>query len=136
MSDEEFDELWNRACQWDSPAIRTHEGDAALHDAIVFHGSVVNGGLLDAVENYARDEGYPLARVVRSYRSLGLGRTADLVERAHREHVELAALPYDQERSGRVEERVDRSYDLDDAALSAAARAAVEASPGRFAPLG
>ncbi|WP_432573585.1 hypothetical protein [Kineococcus sp. SYSU DK005] len=37
MTDEEFDALWNRACEWDAPAIRTHRGDegfsAAADDA-------------------------------------------------------------------------------------------------------
>ncbi|WP_049821359.1 DMP19 family protein [Kineococcus radiotolerans] len=134
MTDEEFDALWNRACEWDAPAIKTHRGDEALHVALTFHGSVMNGGLLDAVENYGEDLEYPLPRVLQAYRFLGLDAVASIIERARQEYEELAGAD-GQVHDDLTAERVDASYSLDGDALSAAARAVVEASPNGFAPL-
>ncbi|MCI2237221.1 hypothetical protein MO973_04060 [Paenibacillus sp. TRM 82003] len=134
MTDEHFDALWNRACEWDAPAIRTHRGDEALHVALTFHGSVMNGGLLNAVESYGEDREYPLPRVLQAYRFLGLEDVASVIEQVRQEHEVLAAAD-DETRTDVPEERIDASYPLDDEALSAAARAAAEASPQSFAPI-
>ncbi|NAZ85477.1 DMP19 family protein [Kineococcus indalonis] len=136
MLDDDFDALWNRACRWDSPAVRTHEGDAALHVALTFHGSVVNGGLFDAVQNHREDPEHPLPRVLQAYRFLGLDDVAATVDAARRRHEELAPTPDDEARWGAAEEQVDASCVLDDEGLGAAARAAVRARPHSFAPLG
>ncbi|WP_337060823.1 DMP19 family protein [Kineococcus sp. G2] len=133
MTDEEFDALWNRACEWDAPAIKTHRGDEALHVALTFHGSVMNGGLLNAVETYAEDPEYPLPRVLQAYRFLGLDAVASIIERARQEYEEVVGAD-GQMHEDVPEERIDASYPLDDDALSVAARAAVEASPNSFAP--
>ena len=134
MTDDEFDALWNRAGEWDAPAIRTHRGDDALHVALTFHGSVMNGGLLDAVENHGEGPEHPLLRVLQAYRFLGLDDVASIIERARQEHEELAGA--DGSTGGDLAaERIDASYPLDGDALGAAARAAVEAFPHSFAPL-
>ena len=136
MSGEAFEALWNRACQFDSPAISTHEGDAALHVALVFHGSVVNGGLLDAVESYGSDGNYPLPRVLRAYRFLGLDDLAQNIEAARREFEELSGAEHDPARWGQAEDRCNASYPLDDQRLVDAARAGTTRTPGSFAPVG
>ena len=134
MTDEEFYALWNRATEWDAPAIKTHRGDEALHVALTFHGSVMNGGLLNAVETYGDDREYPLPRVLQAYRFLGLEDVASVIERARQEYEDLSAAD-DEACWDASEKRIDSSYPLDDEALSAAVRAAVEASPQSFAPL-
>ena len=135
VTDEQFSTLWNRACQWDSPAIKTHRGDEALHVVLTFHGTVQNGGLLHAVETHGDDPGdYPLPRVLQAYRFLGLQDVASTIEQARREYESYRATA--DETSGEVlEERIDASYLLDYDALEAAVRATLQASPRSFAPL-
>lgn len=130
MNDQDFDELWNRACGFDSPALRTHPGDAALHVALVFHGSVMNGGLLDAVQTYSEDEEYPLPRVRQAYAYLGLEETAHAIEQAQREAAELTVTDLED-----AEARVDATYALEDGDLERAARRSIDRSPDAFAPL-
>ena len=133
MTDEEFSALWNRACEWDAPAVRTHRGDGALHAVLTFHGSVQNGGLLDAVENYGEDGEYPMTRVLAAYRYLGLHDVASLLEAARREYVDLTAAG--DERLGDAEERLNGTYTLDYDTIEAAVRATLQAHPEDFAPL-
>ncbi|GAA0311440.1 hypothetical protein GCM10009528_31150 [Kineococcus aurantiacus] len=135
VTDEEFDALWNRACEWDAPAIRTHRGDEALHVVLTFDGSVHNGGLLNAVATYGEDPEYPLPRVLQAYRFLGLEDAASIIARARQEFEGFSAMA-DDARGDVAEERINASYVLDSGALSAAVRATVQASPQSFAPLG
>ena len=138
MTEEELDALWNRACEWDAPAIRTHRGDEALHVVLTFDGSVNNGGLLDAVETYGEDREYPLARVLQAYRFLGLQEAASIIARARQEFEDFSATAEDVRggvRGDVPEERINASYLLDTGALRAAVRATVQASPQSFAPL-
>ena len=134
MTNEELDALWNRACEWDAPAIRTHRGDEALHVVLTFDGSVNNGGLLDAVETYGEDRDYPLSRVLQAYRFLGLEDAASTITRARQEFEDFSAMA-DDARGDVAEERINASYLLDTGALRAAVRATVQASPQSFAPL-
>lgn len=128
MTDDDFTELWNRACGFDEPAFGTHRGDEALHVAIVFHGRVMNSGLSDAVDGHGEDEVYPLPRVVEAFDLLGLAGTGEVIRRAHEERLAAQDL-------GEAEERIDGTYLLDDEALEAAARRTVDRSPDAFAPL-
>lgn len=130
MSDDDFNELWNRACGFDSPALRTHPVDEALHVALVFHGSVMNGGLLDAVQTYSEDDEYPLPRVRQAYSYLGLDETAQAIDRAQREVTELTQTDLED-----AEARIDGTYTLEDDDLERAARSCVERAPDVFAPL-
>lgn len=130
MNDHDFDELWNRACGFDSPALRTHPGDEALHVVLVFHGSVMNGGLLDAVHIYSEDEEYPLPRVRQAYAYLGLEETARAIDQAQREVTELAENDLED-----AEERINSSYALEDDDLQRAARSSIDRAPDAFAPL-
>ena len=130
MSDDDFFELWDRACGFDPPALRTHPGDEALHVALVFHGSVMNGGLLNAVQTYPDDEEYPLPRVRQAYDYLGLHEITRAIDQAQRESVEL-----DDAGLGDAEARIDATYTLDDDALMRVARDCIDRSPDAFAPL-
>ena len=137
VTDEELDALWNRACEWDAPAIRTHRGDEALHVVLTFDGSVNNGGLLDAVETYGEDREYPLSRVLQAYRFLGLEDAASIITRARQEFEDFSAMADDVRgdvRGDVAEERINASYVLETGALRAAVRATVQASPQSFAP--
>lgn len=129
MSDDDFNEVWNRACGFDSPALRTHPGDEALHVALVFHGSVMNGGLLDAVQSYRDDEEYPLPRVQQAHTYLGLDATAQVIDHARREVLELADSDLEA-----AEGRIDATYTLEDDSLERAARSSIDNTPGAFAP--
>lgn len=130
MSEDQFDALWNRACGFDSPALRSHPGDEALHVALVFHGSVMNGGLLNAVETYGSDEVYSLPRVQQAYSYIGLDEPAQAIKQARRELLELAESDLEN-----AEGRIDASYALEDEDLVRAARSTVDRTPEAFAPL-
>ncbi|WP_432497799.1 DMP19 family protein [Kineococcus gypseus] len=138
VSDADFDALWNRAS---TPMLITdpdYDGDAVLHVALTFHGMVMNAGLLGTLDAYEDELNYPLPWVLQAYRALGLPITAALIEQAQREHQDLAALPEGDEAAARWDEaeaRIDATYTLDDAALSRAARAFIDAEPHTFAPL-
>lgn len=124
-----FDELWNRACEV-STVTAPHQGDHALHTVLVFHGSVMNGGLLDAVEQYGSDPTYPLPVVLGAYRFLGMADLADRVE-----HVRIPspdAAPEDRETA---EEQVNAVYDLDDSRLEQVVRQHVHDHPAEYGPL-
>ena len=126
------DEVYDRALQYERSL--SAQGDRALRDLLTFHGSVENGGLLDAVENYAKDEAFPVARVIDAYRYFGLEALASLISECLGER--LAVGEEDWAAGERLEFRFDPQYMLDDKDLTGALRKRVATSPGDFAPTG
>lgn len=134
-----IDQIWNRAVEFDSPAEATAPGDAALHRILVFHGTVQNGGLLNAVEISNDDDSYPTDDVVEAYRFFGLEATAGAIEHAATEQAELAADEegdVDDETMEEAEERIDASYHLEDSDIEDALVTTAQSDPEAFAPVG
>lgn len=138
LSQDAIDQIWNRAVEFDSPAQATAPGDAALHTAIVFHGTVMNGGLFNAVESYAIDETYPIDDIVEAYRFFDLESTAAAIERAASEQQELAANEnddIDDDALEEAEERIDAMYHLEDSDIEDALVMALQRDLEAFRPL-
>lgn len=125
------DEIWSRALDLDSPAAATHPGDAALLTVLTFHGLVMNGGLLNAVELHLNDDVYPVDAVVDAYRFFGLEDAAGAIDNAVLEQREL----HDDEDEDDAEERIDATYTLDDTDIEDALRVALANDPEVFAPV-
>lgn len=133
---EQVDSVWNRALDLDSPRDAGAAGDAALHTVLVFHGTVMNGGLFKAVESYADDETYPVDEVVEAYRFFDLETTAAAIERAAAEHEELVANEdddIDDEAMEEAEERINGMYHLEDSDVEDALVMALQRDPDSFA---
>lgn len=77
-----LDQIWNRAVDGEGEG----DGDLALAAALVLHGMVMNGGLLDALESIDPEE---LAEAKEGFRWLGLDGVADLVIRVEAEATDL-----------------------------------------------
>ena len=120
-------DIWERALDYDVEL--SAPGDVALRDVLTFDGSAQNGGLVDAVESYLQDEEFPLARVVDSYRFLGMDATAALVDGA-REQFEAA--DGDDESLEHLELTLDPQYPLDGEDISERLTAKLAADPGAF----
>jgi Domain of unknown function (DUF4375) len=132
------DRIWNRACDSDWNPVR--RGDRALHDVLMFHGFIRNGGLDAALES-----GFGwAARAADGFRVLGSPELADLVARAH----EIATRVVDE--AGEVDvldlrrEELDEIHALDqryadllpsDDTLDRIFRAYLAAHPDDFEPL-
>lgn len=130
------DAVWNRALDLTSPAEATHPGDAALLTVLTFHGLVMNGGLLNAVELHDNDDTYPNDAVVDAYRFLGLEDAAGAIDNAVLEHRDLARdSEADDDVIADAQERIDATYTLDDTDLEAALAVALANDPEAFAPL-
>lgn len=127
------DEIWNRALDLDSPAAATHPGDAALLTVLTFHGLVMNGGLLNAVELHVNDDVYPADAVVDAYRFFALEDAAGAIDNAVLEQREISH--DDDEDEDDAEERIDATYTLDDTDIEDALRVALVNDPDAFAPL-
>lgn len=130
------DIVWDRALDLASPAEATHPGDAALLTVLTFHGLVMNGGLLNAVELHAHDDVYPSDAVVDAYRFLGLEDAAAAIDNAVLEQRDLVSRDdVEDEDLDDAEERIDATYTLDDDDLSAALAVALANDPEAFAPV-
>lgn len=131
------DAVWNRALDLASPADATRPGDAALLTVLTFHGLVMNGGLLNAVELHAHDEVYPNDAVVEAYRFLGLEDAAAAIDNAVLEQHDLrTAEDAEDDDFDAAEERIDATYTLDDDDIEAALAVVLANDPDAFAPLG
>ncbi|MGO2659395.1 DMP19 family protein [Mycetocola reblochoni] len=142
MSVDTSERIWNRAADFSSPDEAEFRGDAALHRVLVFHGSVMNGGLFEAVRSYAHDEEYPLEAVTEAFGLLGAENVVGVVEAAEREIEELREEHDDEDEDDEsqavweeAEERVNGRYPLDDTDLERLLEAALIADPELFAPV-
>lgn len=134
------DAVWNRALDLESPAAADRPGDAALITVLTFHGLVMNGGLLNAVELHAHDEMYPSDTVVEAYRFLGLEDAAGAIDNAVLEQRDLVTLVADDDEDeddvrAAAEERIDATYTLSDEDIQAALEVALVNDPDAFAPV-
>ncbi|WP_043499763.1 hypothetical protein [Georgenia sp. SUBG003] len=123
-------EIWNRAAGFDG-AEDFRAGDRALHDALVLHGQVMNGGLLNAVETLEHRE---LADGVAGLEWLGLTSIARKIAvfAVEANGVQDAAA------LDALEERGNNLYWAElgeDAVLDAAFQAAHARDPEAFAPV-
>ncbi|GAA4896835.1 hypothetical protein GCM10025789_13350 [Tessaracoccus lubricantis] len=121
-----LDRIWNRALDGGADG----DGDLALAAALVFHGMVMNGGALHAVETIDPEE---LAEAKDGYRWLGLDQVADLITRIEAEAAALA--PGDVEAVEDLETSADDDYYAlipDDAALQEALAARYDEEPDAF----
>ena len=126
------DEVWNRAMEYERGLAA--QGDRALRDLLTFHGSVQNGGLVDAVGNYAEDLEFPLARVIDGYRYFGMDGVAALISECAEERGAFGEGDWDA--MERLELRFDPQYTLDDEDLTDSLRGRLSASPADFEPTG
>lgn len=130
------DAIWNRALDLASPAEARRPGDAALLTVLTFHGLVMNGGLLNAVELHAHDDVYPSDAVVDAYRFLGLEDAAAAIDNAVLEQRDLVATSEDDDDAhDDAEERIDATYTLEDEDIEAALDVALQNDPDEFAPI-
>jgi hypothetical protein len=131
------DAIWNRALDLASPAEATRSGDAALLTVLTFHGLVMNGGLLNAVELHAHDDVYPSDAVVDAYRFLGLEDAAAAIDNAVLEQRDLIAADDDEDDDDHADaaERIDATYTLEDDDIEAALEVAIQNDPDEFAPI-
>lgn len=124
------DAVWNRALDLDSPVDAARPGDAALLTVLTFHGLVMNGGLLNAVELHANDPVYPADAVVEAYRYLGLESASGAIDNAVLEERDL-----DDDAREAAAERIDATYTLDDEDIEHALEVVLVNDPDAFAPL-
>lgn len=135
---ETIDLVWNRALELDSPDDAAASGDGALHTLMVFHGTVMNGGLLNAVESHAADETYPIDAVAEAYRFFDLESAAAVIERAATEQEALEANEnddIDDDALEEAEERINEMYHLEDSDIEDALTMALLRDPEAFAPV-
>lgn len=124
------DIVWNRALDLESPVAADRPGDAALLTVLTFHGLVMNGGLLNAVELHANDPVYPADAVVEAYRFFGLDSAAGAIDNAVLEERDL-----DDEGREEAAERIDETYSLEDDDIEHALEVTFANDPDAFAPL-
>lgn len=135
------DAVWKRALDLDSPSAATHAGDAALLTVLTFHGLVMNGGLLNAVELHVHDDVYPVDSVVDAYQYFALEDAAAAIDNAVMEQHGLVHTSQDDgfddaDALDAAEERIDASYTLSDEDIEAALEVALANDPDAFAPIG
>jgi hypothetical protein len=128
------DIVWNRATVAADPGARAEleAGDRALAALLLVHGSVMNGGVLHAVEALDREE---LARGADGYRYFSLDRAAALIERAAVETPLLPDMP--PQHAEDLEVSLDAEYfELipDDSAIVDAFERMLAERPAAFAP--
>ncbi|MHA7862572.1 DMP19 family protein [Tessaracoccus sp. Y36] len=120
-----LDGIWNRALDGGGEG----DGDIALAAALVFHGLVMNGGALHAVETIDPEE---LSEAKEGYRWLGLDQVAELIKRIEAESAEVVG---DVEALEDLEQSADDDYYAlipDDAALQEALEAKYAEEPDAF----
>lgn len=126
-------EVWNRALEYDVPL--TAEGDVALRNALTFDGSVQNGGLLDAIENYETDEDFPLDIVLQSYAFLGMTETARLIREARPKVAEAVAGALTDDEIDALETGLNEQYPAEGEDLDEAFQRVLAERPQAFAPV-
>ena len=125
---ERSDDIWHRALGGE-PASRL-PGDVAVCAVLLFHGTTMNGGVLNAVES--NDDTFVVA-AMDGYRWLGLTDIADLVADLRRAVASGEA--EDLERAESLEVESDHRYDRsvpDDAALFETVQRRVASTPEAF----
>ncbi len=138
VAQETIDRVWSRALDFDTPGDAAYPGDAALHTLLVFHGTVLNGGLWNGIESHMDDEDYPIDAIVEAYRFFDLESAAATIERAATEYETLLLNEdgdVDEEAFDEAEMRIDESYHLEDAAVEEALALGVQQDPDAFAPV-
>lgn len=122
MSD--IDKIWNRAAAGDGG----EQGDEALAALLLFHGTVMNGGLVNALEVLDEEQ---IAAAIGGYRFFGFDDAAALIVEAQSE-LEDDADPEE------VEESKDGEFfDLidDDETVYEALERKLAEDPAAFAPI-
>ena len=142
------DQIWNRACN-DWRLRNSAAGDRALAGMLLAHGLIMNGGVLDAVENMNDAQ---LAAAVSGYKVFGLGPVADLLSRTKKLFDKKRAAPeelkrinagdvvitilFEDNQLGDLERQLDAEYAKyvpDDSALFGRFERHLAASPNDFA---
>ncbi|MDO5634707.1 MAG: hypothetical protein Q4G34_07535 [Micrococcus sp.] len=123
------DDAWDRALDYGTPL--EEPGDRALRTALTFHGSVANGGLLNAVQMYRDDEEFPLDAAIGAFEYFGLPETARLIQDCDDREEQAQG---DEDTLEALEEEFDPQYALEDDELSEALAVALRERPVDFAP--
>lgn len=121
------DKIWNRAVGFGASTIA---GDIALSNSLTFHGLIMNGGLLNAVESSSNDR---IDSAVAGYRWLDLNSAANAIE-AVREKFGQGSLG--DEAIDALEVEADETYNAsipDDATVYSAFLEELEQYPAAFA---
>lgn len=130
------EEVWQRGLL--PRPISDLPGDVAIHHALDFHGRVLRGGFLKAVDDALEaGEGERLDAAEHAYRWLGVDAVADLV--SHVREVVGQGGTRRHRAAARLEVECDRVHDSavpDDEALEAALLRRVVESPESFSPGG
>lgn len=124
------DLIWNRAAL-QSGGASPGPGDVVLAKVLAFHGLVMSGGVLDAVERASAED---LAEVSVAFRRLGLESVADLLASVRRD-IDSGVLD-DADRAEALELAADNNYRAilpSDEALAAAFRRRLDDDPDAFA---
>lgn len=123
MSD--IDKIWNRAASGDGG----EQGDEALAALLLFHGTVMNGGLVNALEVLDEEQ---IASAVEGYRFFGFDDAAALI-------IETQVELEDDADPEELEESKDGEFfDLidDDETVYEALERKLADDPAAFAPIG
>jgi hypothetical protein len=125
---EEADRIWNRVLERSyTPRLA---GDKALARALRFHSSAMSGGVLETVY---RTSAADLDAAQSSYRWLGLGAVAEIIDRVRRA-IDDGSLEED-DRTDELEESADSEYNSlipTDAALETTFRRRLAQKPDAF----
>ncbi|GAB2882038.1 DMP19 family protein [Nocardioides pacificus] len=127
------EDVWSRALDLDAHEQESpRPGDIALASVLRIHGSIMNGGVLNAVEDVFTAEQLDAAE--HGYRWFGLDEVADLLARTR---VDVASGALSERDLERLERRCDDAYATavpDDAFLSDLLERRVADEPEAFAP--
>jgi hypothetical protein len=102
-------------------------GDKALQAMLLFHGAVMNGGVLDALEAF---DATGLSAATKGHRYFGLGSVADFLVKSR------LSMSSEQDLD-EFEAQLDADYSVlvpDDRTLEQKFKRALESRPGDFAP--
>jgi len=129
---DDADKVWNRAAEVELDE-DAREGDRALHDALLFHGEAMSGGVLNGFEALEPEE-VEAARA--GFDWLGMPEAASLL--AHAADVIDATDLDDDEVADALESRLDNDYNAlvpADRTLEEALRRRLDDDPDAFAPV-
>jgi hypothetical protein len=124
------DLIWNRAAL-EKGGATPDVGDRALADMLAFHGLVMSGGVLDAIEQTSEPD---LARIGAAFRWFGLESVVNLLAPVHRD-IQAGALD-ELDRAEALELAADRDYQAilpSDEALQTVLRGRLDDDPSAFA---
>ncbi len=127
----EADDIWDRALNVGEVSELTYPGDIAMARVLLAHGSVMNGGVLNYVEEYDATE---VADAEAAYRWLGAGGVGDLIDRVRAKVATGLGL----KQLETLERTADDAYGEvigDDEALLDLLRVRLADFPDAFAPL-